>query len=62
MVSDEHKFAAAKIGGKMIHASNCCLHFEQEGRVVALMLLQLLAGVGDDAMLAIWVDLGKDGP
>ncbi len=62
VVGDQLKFAAMEIGGKMIHSPDCCLHLKQEWCVVAFMLLQLSAGVGNDAMLAIRVDLCEIGP
>jgi hypothetical protein len=54
------KFLIAEIGGEMVHTLDGSLHFQEEWCVVALMLLQLLAGVGDNAVLTIRVDLGED--
>jgi hypothetical protein len=53
-------FLIAEIGGEMVHTSDGSLHFQEEWCVVALMLLQLSAGVGDNAVLTIRVDLGDD--
>ena len=61
MVRDERKFAAAEVGRKMFHAPDSSLHFEQERGVIAFMFLQFSAGIGNDAMFAILVDLCEDG-
>ncbi len=45
----------------MVHAPNGSLHFKQKRRVVAFVLLQLSACICNDAMMAIWVDLHKNG-
>ena len=60
MVRDERKFAAAEISCKMFHAPDSSLHFEQERCVVAFVFLQLSAGVGNYAMLAVLVNLRLD--
>ncbi len=39
----------------MIHAPNCCLHFEEEGRVITFVFLKFTAGVSDYAMLPCFV-------
>jgi hypothetical protein len=62
VVSDKSKFVTSEIGRKMVHTPNGGLHFEKKWGVIAFMLLQLAAGVCDDAVLAIRVDLDKDGP
>ncbi len=60
MVCDERKFSSSEISGKMVHAPNCRLHFEQKGCVVAFVFLQLSAGIGNYTMFAIWINLGED--
>ena len=57
MVRDERKFAAAEVSRKMFHAPDSSLHLEQERGVVSFVFLQLSAGVGNYAMLAVLVNL-----
>ncbi len=45
----------------MVHFPNGSLHFLQKWCVVVFMILQLSAGICDDALLTIWVDLGQNG-
>ena len=54
------KFAAAEISCKMFHAPDSSLHLEQERCVVAFVLLQLSAGVGNYTVLAVLVNLCQD--
>ena len=60
MVRDERKFAAAEISCKMFHAPDSSLHLEQERGVIAFVFLQFSAGIGNDAMFAVWVNLGQN--
>ena len=60
MVRDKRKFAAAEICCEMFHAPDSSLHFEQERSVIAFVLLQLSAGIGNYTMFAIWINLGQD--
>ena len=60
MVRDEREFAAAEISCKMFHAPDSSLHLEQERCVVAFVLLQLSAGVGNHTMFAVLVNLRQD--
>ncbi len=46
---------------KCFHAENSGLHFEEEWRIVSLILLELPASVGDDIEPALGVHLGEDG-
>ena len=62
VVRDERKFSSTEISGKMVHAPNCRLHFEQKGCVVAFVFLQFSAGISDDTMLTFLIDLRKNGP
>jgi hypothetical protein len=62
VVSDESEFSSSKICGEMIHAPNGSLHFQQKWGIVAFMFLQLSAGICNDAVLSIWVNLGENGP
>ncbi len=61
MVSDERKFSAPEVGGKMVHSPNGSLHLKEKRCVVAFVLLQLSAGISDDTVLTILVDLRKNG-
>jgi hypothetical protein len=62
VVGDERKFATLDICEKMVCTPNSRLHFEEKWGVVAFMFLKPAACIGNDAVLAIRVDLGKDGP
>ncbi len=46
----------------MVHTPNGSLHLEQKRGVVALVFLQLSAGVSDNTMLPFLIDLRKNGP
>ncbi len=61
MVSDEHKFTASEVSREVVNTPNGSLHFKQKRSVVAFVFLQLSAGICNDAVLAIRVDLGEDG-
>jgi hypothetical protein len=61
VVSDECKFLASEVSREVIHTPNGSLHFQQKGCVVAFVFLQLSAGICNDAMLAIRVDVSEDG-
>jgi hypothetical protein len=43
----------------MVHTSDGSLHLQKEGGVVVFVHLQLMAGIGNDANLALWVALGE---
>ncbi len=61
MVGDERKFLASEVSGEVIHTPNGSLHFQQKRCVVAFVLLQLSAGICNDAMLTRWVNVCEDG-
>jgi hypothetical protein len=52
----------SKIGGKVIHPPNSGLCLKEEWGVVRLVLLQLLAHVGNDTVIIGLVGLGEYGP
>ncbi len=60
MVCDKREFAAAEVGCKMFHAPDGSLHLEQERGVIAFVLLQLSAGIGNYTMFAVWINLCQD--
>ncbi len=60
VVRHKRKFAAAEIGRKVFHAPYSCLHLEQERGVIAFMFLQFSAGIGNNAMFAVLINLGQN--
>ena len=45
---------------KMLHSPYGGLHLQQVGRIVLFVLYQLLAGVRDDLVLPVFVDLRQN--
>ena len=61
MICKQFEMATFEMYFKRFHAKNGGLHFEEEWRVVLLVLLELPAGIGDDVEPTLGVHLSEDG-
>ena len=60
MVHKQREVLSAKVSIEVFHSPDGGLHLQQVGRIVLLMLHQLPAGIGNDLVLSILINLGQD--
>ena len=60
MVRKQREVSSAKVSVEVFHSPNGGLHLQQVGNIVLLMLYQLPAGISNDLMFTLFVNLSQD--
>ena len=60
MVCKQREVLSPKVSVKVFHSPNGSLHLQQIGRIYLFVLYQLPAGIYNDLVLSIFVNLGQD--
>ena len=61
MICEQREVTSAEVRVEMFHSPDGCLHLQQVGRIILLMLHQLPAGVSNDLVFSFVVDLSENG-